>query len=243
MMKCVIVDDEPLALAQMQEYVSRIPFLECVAQCSNATEADIALKSDKVDVIFIDINMPGMNGLQFVQNLQNPPKVVFTTAYSEYAVDGFKLSAAGYLLKPFEFEEFAEVAKKVYKWHQMECMAENNSLTIDEDEPAIFVKADYKVLRVPINSIRYVESMSEYVRIFIDGESRPIVTLLSMKKMEESLPNTFMRVHRSYIVNLCKVKEVSRMRIVYDGNTYVPIGDMYKERFFDYIDKYFIGKR
>lgn len=244
MMKCIIVDDEPLALAQMYKYVSRLSFLECVAQCSNADEASDALQSGNVDVMFIDINMPGVNGMQFVQNLQNPPMVVFTTAYSEYAIDGFRVGAVGYLLKPFEFEEFAEVANKVYKLHNMAQAAESNAIATDEGESAIFVKSDYRVLRIPIHSIKYIESMSEYVRIFVEGEPRPIVTLLSMKKLEDGLPvNMFMRVHRSYIVNLCKVKEVSRMRIVYDGNVYVPIGDMYKEQFFDYIDKYFIGKK
>lgn len=244
MMKCVVIDDEPLALAQMESYVSQVSFLECVAACSNSEEAMQALSSGNIDIMFTDIDMPGMSGLQLVRNLPNPPKVVFTTAYAKYAIDGFKVNAMGYLLKPFSFDEFLSVANKVYGIYLMEkAVKEDAANTGNEEEPAIFVKSDYKMLRIPVYSIKYIESMSEYVRIFIDGNSKPVITLLSMKKIEEHLPaNTFMRVHRSYIVNLSKIKEVSRMRIVYDNNVYIPVGEMYKDKLFEYIDKHFIGK-
>ena len=244
MIKCILVDDEPLALVQLQKYVERISFLECVRACSSAAEAIEAMASFDVDVMFVDINMPDIDGLQLVRSLSNPPLVVFTTAYSEYAIEGFKLDAIDYLLKPFSFENFMKAANKVRLIYSLRS---KNTPEVGEEggvsEDCLFVKSDYRILRIPIADIKYIESMSEYVRIFVEGSTKPIVTLVSMKKIEEYLPPaTFMRVHRSYIVNLNRVTEVSRMRIVYDGDVYVPIGDMYKDNFLEYIDKRFIGK-
>ncbi len=245
MIKCIIVDDEPLALAQLKSYIERVPFLECVKSCSSSAEAMSALAENSIDVMFLDINMPDITGLQLVRSIINPPKVVFTTAYSEYAIDGFKVDAIDYLLKPFAFEDFLKAANKVKDLCALERMASgmNNDNTLG-DEECIYVKSDYRMMRVPIRSIRFVESMSEYVRIFVDDNPKAIVTLLSMKKVEEVLPkNLFMRVHRSYIVNLNKVKEISRMHIVYDDKISIPIGDMYKDKFFEYIDGHYLGKK
>ena len=191
--------------------------------------------------------MPDINGMQLVRSLSNPPMVVFTTAYPEYAVEGFKVSAVDYLLKPIGFDDFLKAANKVNEMYALR----SGSASLAEPLPtdtgvcgdSLFVKSDYRILRVPIDSIVYVESMSEYVRIYVDGQQKPIISLLSMKKIEEALPvESFMRVHRSYIVNLNRIREVAKMRIVYDGDVYVPIGDMYKDMFFEYIDKYFVGK-
>lgn len=243
MIRCVIVDDEPLALAQLKGYVERVPFLECVKACSCANEAISVIAEECVDVLFLDINMPDISGIQLVKSLKNPPKIVFTTAYSEYAIEGFRVDAVDYILKPFGFDEFLRAANKVNELCILERMASKREEEMGVDSDCLFVKSDYRVLRVPISSIRFIESMSEYIRIFVENEPKPIVTLLSMKKVEEVLPkNVFMRVHRSYIVNLSKVKEVSRMRIVYDKNVFIPIGDMYKDNFFEYIDNHFIGK-
>ena len=188
--------------------------------------------------------MPDIDGVQFVRSLVNPPFVVFTTAYSEYAIEGFKLDAIDYLLKPIAFEDFLKASNKLNRIYSMNNNAQS---AVEQGEgvchDCLFVKSDYRMLRVPISSIKYIESMSEYVRIFVEDSPKPIVSLLSMKKIEESLPvGDFMRVHRSYLVNLNKVKEVSKMRLVYDGGVYVPIGEMYKDAFFEYIDKHFIGK-
>lgn len=244
MIKCILVDDEPLALVQLQKYVERVSFLECVKACCSAVEALEVMSSEEVDVIFVDINMPDISGLQLVRSLVNPPLVVFTTAYSEYAIEGFRLDAIDYLLKPFSFEEFMKAANKVRSIYTLLHKAEPTE--IDEAsvlDDSLFVKSDYRILRIPISSIKYIESMSEYVRIYIDGQNKPVVSLMSMKKLEEFLPSSlFMRVHRSYIVNLSKVIEVSRMRIVYEGDISVPIGDMYKDKFFEYIDRRFVGK-
>ncbi len=244
MMKCILVDDEPLALLQLQKYVERISFIECVKACCSASEALEVLSQEEIDVIFVDINMPDISGLQLVRSLVNPPLVVFTTAYSEYAIEGFRLDAVDYLLKPFSFEDFMKAANKVQKLYTLQRKAvqgaAEESAVLDD---SLFVKSDYRMLRIPISSIKYIESMSEYVRIYIEGQSKPVISLMSMKKIEEFLPSSlFMRVHRSYLVNLNKVVEVSRMRIVYDGDVFVPIGDMYKDNFFDYIEKRFPGK-
>ena len=247
MIKCLIIDDEPLAVAQLEKYVGRVPFLECIASCNSAVEALEVLAGSNVDVMFVDINMPDINGMQLVRSLSNPPMVVFTTAYPEYAVEGFKVSAVDYLLKPIGFDDFLKAANKVNEMYTLR----SGSASLAEPLPtdtgvcgdSLFVKSDYRILRVPIDSIVYVESMSEYVRIYVDGQQKPIISLLSMKKIEEALPvESFMRVHRSYIVNLNRIREVAKMRIVYDGDVYVPIGDMYKDMFFEYIDKYFVGK-
>ena len=247
MIKCIIIDDEPLAVVQLRKYVERVPFMECVASYNSASEALEALCSGGVDVMFVDINMPDINGMQLVRSLSNPPMVVFTTAYSEYAVDGFKVNAVDYLLKPIGFDDFLRAANKVNEMHTLR----NAQAVLQEPSPSdagvcddcLFVKSDYRILRVPINSIVYVESMSEYVRIYVEGQQKPIISLLSMKKIEETLPvESFMRVHRSYIVNLNMIKEISKMRIVYSGDVYIPIGDMYKDAFFEYIDKHFVGK-
>ena len=244
MIRCIIVDDEPLAVAPLEKYVERVPFLVNVGSCSSAAEAMEFLSTGNVDALFVDINMPDIDGVQFVRSLVNPPFVVFTTAYSEYAIEGFKLDAIDYLLKPIAFEDFLKASNKLNRIYSM-----NNNVqsAMEQGEgvchDCLFVKSDYRMLRVPISSIKYIESMSEYVRIFVEDSPKPIVSLLSMKKIEESLPvGDFMRVHRSYLVNLNKVKEVSKMRLVYDGGVYVPIGEMYKDAFFEYIDKHFIGK-
>lgn len=243
MIRCIIVDDEPLAVAQLERYVARVPFLQNVCSCSCASEASDILEKECVDVMFVDINMPDVDGIRLVRSLDNPPMVVFTTAYSEYAIDGFKVDAADYLLKPVGFEDFLKAANKVYEMYMLRKGTQQSHMADDAARDCLFVKSDYRVLRVPIDSIKYIESMSEYVRIFVEGKTKPIVSLLSMKKIEESLPETsFMRVHRSYLVNLNKVKEISKMRIVYDGDVYVPIGEMYKDKFFEYIEKRFVGK-
>lgn len=244
MIRCIIVDDEPLAVAQLEKYVERVPFLVNVGSCSSAVEAMDILSTGNVDAMFVDINMPDIDGVQLVRSLTRPPMVVFTTAYSEYAIEGFRLDAIDYLLKPIAFDSFLKAANKlklVYgiKNPSQSVVEQNEGVSHD----CLYVKSDYKMLRVPISSIKYIEGMSEYVRIFVEDNPKPIVSLLSMKKIEENLPaDTFMRVHRSYLVNLNKVKEISKMRIVYDGDVYLPIGEMYKDKFFEYIDKHFVGK-
>ena len=223
----------------VSDYISRVPFLSLVKPCQDAFEAMKVLSDEDVDLIFVDINMPDLNGLDFIRSLISPPLVIFTTAYSEYAVDGFKLDAVDYLLKPFEFQDLlkaADKARKQFEYKLLEQQSElGNASQVKGD--SLFVKSDCRVVRIDINNIRYIEGMSEYVRIFVEGENKPVITLASLQKMEERLPAHFMRVHRSYIVNLRKITEISRLRIIFDKNTYIPVGDNYKERFTEFISK------
>ena len=238
--RCLAIDDEPLALQQLVAYINKVPFLELAAQCQSALEARRFLENDTVDAIFCDINMPDLNGMDFVKSLTVPPLVVFTTAYSEYAVEGFRVNAVDYLLKPFGLQEFQRAANRVLeRSSDISLTSHPSSLTSDD---TLFLKTDYRVVKVSIPDIRYIEGMSEYLKVWIEGEAKPIITLLSMKKMEERLPNYFMRIHRSYIINLNKIQEVNKNRIIMDSETYLPIGDIYKEAFQAYLDTKFLGK-
>jgi DNA-binding LytR/AlgR family response regulator len=238
MIRCIAIDDEPLALQQIAAYINKVPFLELAAQCHSALEARQFLSDERVDAIFCDINMPDLNGMDFVKSLTAPPLVVFTTAYSEYAIEGFKVNAVDYLLKPFGMQDFMRAANRL----QERLSVSTPAPAAAESDDTLFLKTDYRIVKVSIPSIRYVEAMSEYLKVWIEGEAKPIITLLSMKKMEERLPNNFMRVHRSYIINLDKIQEVNKNRVIMDADTYLPIGDLYKEAFQTYLDKKFLGK-
>ena len=178
-MKCIAIDDEPLALTQLSDYISQVPFLSLVKSCQDAFEAMKILSEEEVDLIFVDINMPDLNGLDFIRSLVNRPLVIFTTAYSEYAVEGFKLDAVDYLLKPFEFQDLlkaADKARRQFEYRLLEQQGEiGNASQIKGD--SLFVKSDYRVVRIDVKNIRYIEGMSEYVRIFVEGEDKPVITL------------------------------------------------------------------
>lgn len=236
MIRCLAIDDEPLALQQIAAYINKVPFLELAAQCQSALEARQFLSDDRVDAIFCDINMPDLNGMDFVKSLTAPPLVVFTTAYSEYAIEGFKVNAVDYLLKPFGMQEFMRAANRLQERLSIPASAPA------ETDDTLFLKTDYRIVKVNIPDIRYVEAMSEYLKVWIEGEAKPIITLLSMKKMEERLPDNFMRIHRSYIINLDKIQEVNKNRVIMDADTYLPIGDLYKEAFQAYLNKKYLGK-
>lgn len=240
MIKCLAIDDEPLALSQLKTYISKVPFLELVEACQSPIAAMKVLAEQPVDVLFIDINMPDLNGLSFVRSLVRQPLVVFTTAYSEYAIEGYKVDAVDYLLKPFGLDDFQRAANKVLRQYELIHGQQNEPSPTpqekDEDD-ILFVKTEYKVVRLSISKIRYVEAMSEYLRLYMEDEPKPITALLSMKKLEERLPQNFMRIHRSYIVNLQKIQEVARNRILMDEKTYIPIGDSYKDAFNDFLEK------
>ena len=230
------IDDEPLALQQIAAYIGKVPYLELAAQCQSALEAQQFLQQDTVDAIFCDINMPDLNGMDFIKTLTAPPLVVFTTAYAEYAVEGFKVNAVDYLLKPFGLQDFQRAANRLAE--RLELRSESSQL----EDDTIFLKTEYRIVKVSISDIRYVEAMSEYLKVYLESEPKPIITLLSMKKMEERLPSYFMRIHRSYIINLTKIQEVNKNRVIMDSDTYLPIGDMYKDSFQQYLDTKFLGK-
>ena len=244
MIRCLAIDDEPLALRQLAAYIQKIPFLQLVKACESALEARQIMEEEMIDAIFVDINMPDLNGMDFVKSLAAPPLVVFTTAYSEYAIDGFKVDAVDYLLKPFGLDDMKRAANKVKTRYDLLNAAPTNTVTTPiDDDNTIFLKTEHRMVRVDIDKIRYIEGMSEYLRIYLEGVQRPLIVLLSMKKMEERLPSaSFMRVHRSYIINLRKIQEVNKSRVIMDADTYLPLGDNYTEAFNDYLSTKFLGK-
>lgn len=239
MVRCIAIDDEPLALRQIKSYIERTENLELVANCRNAYEAQQVLEKQSVDLIFVDINMPDMNGLDFVRSLTSMHYIVFTTAHAEFALEGFKLNAIDYLLKPFSYEEFMKASQKVMSLVDLveRCHAAESAIAQNEAEEAdkefISVKADYKTQLVKIADIVYLESAGEYVRLHIE-DNTTITTLFRLKNMETTLPqDTFLRVHRSYIVNLKRIASYTKGRIFLDNGEYIPLGENYKERFFE----------
>ena len=244
MLKCIAIDDEPLALRQLKVYIEKIPYLELAATCNNALEAQQFLAAQHVDLIFVDINMPDLSGVEFVRSLVDRPMVIFTTAYSEYAVEGFKLDAVDYLLKPFSFADFSRSAGKAnslyeLRHNQRAGVPEATPEALPKDKEYISVKADYKVSLVKISDIVYLESEGEYVRMHL-ADGTTITTLFRLKNMEAALPSDmFMRVHRSYIVNLRCIKGYVRGRVFLSDTEYVPIGENYKESFQHYIESNF----
>ena len=246
MIRVLAIDDEPLALRQLVTYIGKVPFLELAGQCQSAIEARDILNEEPIDAIFCDINMPDLNGMDFVKSLAAPPLVVFTTAYSEYAVEGFKVDAVDYLLKPFGLQDFMRAANRLKdRLHTSPSTLHHPLSTIPtppSDDDTIFIKTDYRMVKISIQDIRYIEGMSEYLKLFLDNQAKPIITLLAMKTLEEKLPQNFMRIHRSYIVNLDKIMEVNKNRVIIDNDTYLPIGESYKEQFNRYIERRFLGK-
>ena len=243
MIRVLAIDDEPLALKQLTSYIKKVPFLELAGECQSALEARELMENEVVDVVFCDINMPDLSGMDFIRQLAAPPLVVFTTAYSEYAVEGYKVNAVDYLLKPYGMNDFLRAAMKVQEQYNLRHHDTPRESSPVQDDGTLFVKTDYRVVRISINDIRYVEGMSEYLRIYLEGQPKPVITLLSMKKMDDYLPaGQFMRIHRSYIVNRQKIQEVNKNRVILDSDTYLPIGDLYKEQFNDYLAQKFLGK-
>ena len=243
MVRCIAIDDEPMALRQIKSYIERTEQLELVAVCRSAREAQEVLKSAEADLLFVDINMPDMNGIDFVRSIDTGHFIVFTTAHPEFALEGFKLNAIDYLLKPFSYEEFMKASQKVISLVDLveRCHAAESAIAQNEAEASdmevISVKADYKTQLVKVADIVYLESAGEYVRLHIEGSST-ITTLFRLKNMETTLPaESFLRVHRSYIVNLKRIASYTKGRIFLDNGEYIPLGENYKERFLEYFNK------
>ena len=232
--RCIAIDDEPLAVKKIAGYIQKTPFLELVAQCRNAIEAMEILEKNEVQLLFIDINMPEISGMEFVKSLTFKPYIVFTTAYSEYAVEGFEVNATDYLLKPISYSSFLRAAHKVKDLIGL--MAKRESPVVVPGGGHLFVKSEYKLVRIDLDNIKYIESMHEYISFNLEG-SKPVMTLMSLKSIEEQLPpDRFLRVHRSFIVNLSKITVIERNRIVFDGKVYIPVGEQYKAGLQSYID-------
>ncbi|MBP3550631.1 MAG: response regulator transcription factor [Alistipes sp.] len=243
-MRCIAIDDEPLALRQISGYIGKIPFLELVATFSSAVMAQEWLANNETDLIFVDINMPDMTGVEFVQSLDAKSMVIFTTAYAEYAIEGFKLSAIDYLLKPFGLQDITRASEKalsLYELLQLQGQLGGDNPQDDgsaesTEEGVLSVHADRKTHLVKMSNIVYLESAGEYVRLHLtDGTS--LVTLFRLKNMESELQSSqFMRVHRSYIINLSHISGYTKGRVFLSNDDYVPIGENYKEQFLNYVN-------
>lgn len=232
-LSALIVDDEPLALDLMERYVQRTPFLRLAAKCSGGAQALQALAGGGIDVAFLDIQMPGISGLELSRLVGERTQVVFTTAFQQYALEGFRADAIDYLLKPIDYNEFLRAANKVLKWFSRgESPVASSAPAAPEEKTHLMVRSDYRQRRIRISDILYIEGLKDYVKIYLAGEDRPLVTQTSLKSLEETLPaGQFMRIHRSYIVRLDAVSLIERGRIVF-GKTYVPVSDACREAFF-----------
>jgi two-component system, LytTR family, response regulator LytT len=237
MIKTIAIDDEPLALKLVVGYIEKTPFLELSGSFDNPLSAMEFMEQNKVDLIFLDIQMPDLTGTQFARTLTQGPKIIFTTAYEKYALEGFRLEAIDYLLKPFGYDDFMVAAQKAKKLIGLE---EKSPITIEANNEFLFLKSDYKIRRINFNDILYIEGLKDYVKVFIWNEPQPILSLNTLKSLEVKLPETkFMRVHRSFIVNLNRIQTIDRFRIVF-GKEYIPVSDQYKEKFQEYLDKNFL---
>lgn len=235
-LRCCVVDDEPLAQDLIASYVEKTPCAELVGKYGSAQDAIKAIMENNVDVVFLDIHMPQLNGIEFARIIPKRCRIVFTTAYDRYAVEGYKVNALDYLMKPVSYEEFLVTVNKALQWIQMRDKMEE----MDSRKETMIVKSEYKMCQIAINDILYIEGLKDYVKIYLDGEKAPIVTLMNMKSLEKYLPeSSFLRVHRSFIVNKKKIKVIERNRIVF-GSTYIPVSDSYKNAFNAYVSTFLL---
>ncbi len=238
-LKCAIVDDEPLAVELLVSYVKRIPFMELCGQYSNAVDAMKGLTDNPVDLAFLDIQMPELNGLELSRMLPEGTRVVFTTAFEQYALDGYRINALDYLMKPISYVNFLEACNRALQWFSLtrqKQQAAPDGGTAGEAK-SIFVKSEYKLLQIDLDSIKYIEGLKDYVKIYTEESPHPILSLMNMKSIEQMLPaSRFIRVHRSFIVQKSKIREIERNRIIF-GNVYIPIGDSYKQAFNDFLGR------
>lgn len=234
--KCLAIDDEPYALKQIADYILKTPFLELIGSCSNAFEAMELMASHEIDLIFLDINMPQMSGMDFAKTLPPGTNIIFTTAYGQYAVESYKVDAIDYLLKPITYDDFLRAANKARKYILSNLNDQDEKVTKDH----FFINAESKILKINLQDIDFIESMGEYVKIYLNNRTH-VVTLMRLKNLEEFLPHGwFMRVHRSYIVNTRNITTIERYRIIFYGNVYIPVSEQYKTDFKKYIDKNFL---
>lgn len=236
MIKCLAVDDEPMALEKLVNYISKIPFLELAGACSCTYEAMQVMSEKKVDAIFIDINMPDQNGMDFIKSIPDPPLVVFTTAYAEYAVDSYKVRAVDYLLKPYSFSDFQRSA--TYLQQQLES---KDYPAVGRANEYIFLKVDYRYVRVAFDDILYVEGMNEYLKIYFRSGD-PILVHTTFKQLNNHLPDYFLQLHRSYVVNMNHVLEVERSLVLLEGGKRISISESNKDAFMAYLGKRIVKK-
>lgn len=237
MINVIAVDDEPLALQLISGYIGKTPGLKLAGSFENPVEALAFLHGNTIDLVFIDIRMPDLNGVEFTRAMEKGPKVIFTTAYEKYALEGFRLEITDYLLKPFSYEEFLGAVRKAERLIKLEKQAPEK---IEANNEFLFLKSDYKIKRINFNDILYIEGLKDYVKVYVQNAAKPVISLTSLKLLETKLPpEKFMRIHRSYIVNLDRIDTIERSRIIF-GKAYLPVGDQYKEKFQEYLNRNFL---
>ncbi|SFJ41801.1 LytR/AlgR family response regulator transcription factor [Olleya namhaensis] len=231
---CVIVDDEPMALNLVESYVEKTPFLELKQKCSSAIEAMEFIKEQPVDLLFLDIQMPDLTGLEFSKMLPKETRVVFTTAFDQYALEGFKVEALDYLLKPFDYAEFLAAANKAN--HYFSLLKGKSQNEVSEAKEFLFVKSEYKQLRIKLSDVLYFEGLKDYIKIWLKDNPKPILTLMSLKSLQEELLETqFLRVHRSFIVSLKNIEVIERSQIIIN-NQRITVSEQYKPAFLEFVN-------
>ena len=237
---CAIIDDEPLATSLLERYVNKTPFLKLEGTYNSAVNALSDLEKQPVEVLFLDIQMPELNGMEFSRMVSSETRIIFTTAFGQYALDSYKVNALDYLLKPISYPDFLQSAKKALQWYERlgkPINAAAEAVTEEKEPESIFIKSEYKLIQVELSKILYIEGLKDYVKIYTEDQPRPILSLMSMKGLEELLPTSrFIRVHRSFIVQPEKIKVIERNRIVF-GKEYIPISDSYKDAFNAFLSK------
>ncbi len=229
---CAIIDDEPLAAGLLKSYAEKTPFLHLIGTYGSALEAMKELRDNPAQLLFLDIQMPELSGIEFAKILPPETKIIFTTAFQQYAIEGYKVSALDYLLKPISYDDFLKAANKAMDWFTMS----QKQQTYAKDR-FMYVKSDYKLVRVALDEILYIEGLKDYVRFYL-ASGEKLMSLMNMKKLEEYLPKPeFMRTHRSYIVHMTKAQSIDRFRIVF-GQEYIPISDSYKDDVQQYFDQH-----
>lgn len=238
MITCCVIDDEPLAAELMAQYIRRTPFTELSGVYTSAQDAVKSIVNGEVDVVFLDIQMPQINGLEFAKIIPETTRIIFTTAFDNYAIEGFKVNALDYLLKPIDYNEFLLAANKALKWKTESERASCAGCPTAIDR--IIVRSGYRMQQIPIADILFIEGLKDYVRIYVEGADNSIMTLMSMKALEKALPSPeFMRVHRSYIVNTSKIRIIERNHIIF-GKHDVPVSDTFRQNFIDYVSAHTI---
>ena len=231
---CIIVDDEPMALNLVESYVEKTPFLELKKKCSSAIEAMEFIKTNPVDVLFLDIQMPDLTGIEVSRMIPKDTRVIFTTAFDQYALEGIKVEALDYLLKPFDYAEFLAAANKANTWFSL--VKGNQQNSVSEEKEFLFVKSEYKQLRIKLADVLYFEGLKDYIKIWLKDNPKPILTLMSLKSLEEELPSTqFMRVHRSFIVSLNNIDVIERSQIIIN-NQRITVSEQYKTTFLEFVN-------
>lgn len=241
-LRCIAVDDEPLALGLVCAFIEKTPFLELVGRYSSAVEALHALNEHAIDILFLDIQMPDLTGIELARVLEKSgtqvPRIIFTTAFNHYALEGYRVDALDYLLKPFSYEEFLRAASKAKAFYELIRKSDTTAPIAPNKEEYLFLKVEYQLVRVAFDDLLYIEGLKDYVKVHVRTDSRPLLSLISLKSLEEKLPtDRFMRIHRSYIINLDKINAITRSSVQI-GSTSIPVSDQYKDVFASYVSRW-----